>query len=394
MIDLKYIIDTVEKPVSGEWGNSPANGPLIKVIRNTNFNNDGSLNLTAVVEREIPMSKISRKKLKYGDILIEKSGGSPNQPVGRVVFFNKSEGDFLFSNFTSLLRPRKEVDQKYLFYLLYANHLFKKTLSFQNKTTGILNLQLDRYLKEIKIPVPLFSDQKRIATILDYAYDIRCKNKEILEKHNQLAKSTFLQLSESENSKKMFLKDICHINPRKSEAALLDKNTSVSFIPMTNVTEDGRVNLSLERELREVWNGFTYFIEGDVLFAKITPCMENGKGAIVKNLKNNIGFGSTEFHVLRPIKDKSNSTWLYYLTSSSKFRKQAEKNMTGSAGQKRVPTNFLLTYEVSLPSISIQNRFEEAIKKIDVQKELTQKTLDKSEDLFQSLLKRAFKGKL
>src|SRR5690606_1945156 len=127
----------------------------------------------------------------------------------------------------------------------------------------------------------------------------------------------------------------CKVNPRKSEIAHIDKKTIVSFIPMSNVSEEGDLDLSLERPISEVWQGFTYFREGDVIFAKITPCMENGKGAIAYNLRNGIGFGSTEYHVFRPIPKISTSEWLYYLTSSKLFRQTAENYMTGSAGQKR-----------------------------------------------------------
>jgi type I restriction enzyme S subunit len=122
--------------------------------------------------------------------------------------------------------------------------------------------------------------------------------------------------------------------------------------------------------------------------------MENGKGAIMKNLKNGIGFGTTEFHVLRPIENVSNSTWIYYLISNEKFRKQAEKNMTGSAGQKRVPIDFFRNYQVICPPISLQNQFAERIQLIEAQKQQAQASLQKAEDLFNSLLQRAFKGEL
>ena len=149
----------------------------------------------------------------------------------------------------------------------------------------------------------------------------------------------------------MKLTDICEINP-KTEA--LDDNTLVSFVAMPDVSEDGRINVGIHRTYSEVKKGFTSFKEGDVLFAKITPCMENGKGALATGLKNGIGFGSTEFHVLRPNAAIVLGQWLYYLTSWSAFRKDAEKHMTGSAGQKRVPKSFLEKYEVVVPMIEDQ----------------------------------------
>ena len=154
------------------------------------------------------------------------------------------------------------------------------------------------------------------------------------------------------------LKDICTINPKVP--ALVD-DLEVSFVPMPKVGEQGEFDPSEIKEYREVKKGFTNFQNGDVLFAKITPCMENGKGAVAQDLKNGYGFGSTEFHVLRPDYSKVTSEWLYYLTSWSAFRKEAEINMTGSAGQKRVPKTFLENYEVKLPGVEKQKEMADTL---------------------------------
>ena len=94
-------------------------------------------------------------------------------------------------------------------------------------------------------------------------------------------------------------------------------------MPMTAVTEHGEISTTTTMKYDDVKTGFTYFAENDVLFAKITPCMENGKGAVARGLHNRIGFGSTEFHVLRPISGKTNSYWIYMLTAFPEFRKDA-----------------------------------------------------------------------
>ena len=158
------------------------------------------------------------------------------------------------------------------------------------------------------------------------------------------------------------LGDICIINPK---APVLADDLEVSFVPMPKVGEQGEFDPSESKEYREVKKGFTNFQNGDVLFAKITPCMENGKGAVAKSLRNGFGFGSTEFHVLRPDYSKVTSEWLYYLTSWSEFRKKAEINMTGSAGQKRVPKNFLESYEVNLPELQKQIESVGVLSRID-----------------------------
>ncbi len=152
----------------------------------------------------------------------------------------------------------------------------------------------------------------------------------------------------------MKIKDFCTLNPKVFQN--FDDDLLVSFVPMANVSENGHINTNEVRKYVEVKKGFTYFENGDVLLAKITPCLENGKGAVARNLKNNIGFGNTEFHVLRPDNSKVLSEWLYYFTHWEIFRKNCENNMTGSAGQKRVSKSYLENYEVKLPDINIQKK--------------------------------------
>ena len=157
------------------------------------------------------------------------------------------------------------------------------------------------------------------------------------------------------------LGDVCTINPRSKT---FQDDFMVSFVPMQNVSEEGAVDASIIKYYSEVKKGFTYFQENDVLFAKITPCMENGKGGIARNLENGVAFGSTEFHVLRPDPNFMISSWLYYLTSWPEFRKECEKNMTGSAGQKRVPKAFLENYEIQLPGLDEQRKIAAVLDKV------------------------------
>lgn len=136
--------------------------------------------------------------------------------------------------------------------------------------------------------------------------------------------------------------------------------------------------------------GYTYFRENVVLFTKIMPCMENGKGAIARFLKNGIGFGPTEFHVLSPKTDIT-AEFLYFLLLQKSIRSQAEANMTGGAGQKRVPTDFFTKLMISQPFIDLQNEFVHRIESIKRQKALLQKEIQKSEELFDGMLQKSFK---
>ena len=163
------------------------------------------------------------------------------------------------------------------------------------------------------------------------------------------------------------LGECCILNPRRPNIALCDTD-KVSFIPMPAVSEDGYWVDMTDGEYGKVKKGFTYFENNDVLFAKITPCMENGKGAIVHGLTNGIGMGSTEFHVLRPINGISSPYWLLALTRMPIFRERAAKNMSGTGGQKRVSASYLDHFMVGLPAIEEQRRFEAIYRQADKSK--------------------------
>lgn len=163
------LIDITGKVISGEWGNDCEDGNGIPVLRTTNFTDTGVINFANVVLRDIPTKDLSKKFLRPGDIIIEKSGGSDTKPVGRVVYFDSEENKYLINNFTGLLRV---VDQtkwypRYVFYALFANYSFGGTRQYENKTTGLHNLKLDQYLNSFDIPDVDFQLQHHIADTLD-----------------------------------------------------------------------------------------------------------------------------------------------------------------------------------------------------------------------------------
>lgn len=148
------------------------------------------------------------------------------------------------------------------------------------------------------------------------------------------------------------LKYVAIVNPSKTEISYLPKNLEVSFLPMELVGE-GTLTTDKTKTIEAVGQGFTYFRDGDVVVAKITPSFENGKGSIADGLVNGIGFGTTELHVIRPSR-KIDKRFLYYLTISYDFREIGTGMMQGTAGQKRVPDSFLIDYPVAFPPIPEQ----------------------------------------
>lgn len=193
------------------------------------------------------------------------------------------------------------------------------------------------------------------------------------------------------------LQSIAEINPTLNKSAFED-NLEVSFVPMPSVeAETGKIDISPIKKFGEVKKGYTPFQEKDILFAKITPCMENGKMAVVPKLHNNIGFGSTEFHVLRA-HDGIEPKFLYYYISSKSFRYDAEHNMTGAVGQKRVPTGYIKECKILLPPTQEQKRIvakiEELFSKLDKGIENLKTAREQLKVYRQSVLKNAFEGKL
>ncbi len=134
---------------------------------------------------------------------------------------------------------------------------------------------------------------------------------------------------------------------------ILEGVTRATFLPMEAVGERGDLDLSITRCVEEVRNGYTQFFDGDVLIAKITPCFENGKGAVVNGTRNGVGFGTTELHVLTPTSE-IDARFLYYTTVSDRFRKLGEAAMFGAAGQKRVPEEFVREYRIPVPPLARQ----------------------------------------
>lgn len=162
-------------------------------------------------------------------------------------------------------------------------------------------------------------------------------------------------------TRRVKLRDVAEINPGVGPISAADE--VVAFVAMADVSEDGSVSAVHKRLLADVGKGYTAFRAGDVLLAKITPCFENGKAAVVEQLPARLGFGSTEFHVLRA-SPEIDVRFLFHLLWNPDFRRTGASRMTGSAGQKRVPTAFLADFEFSLPSLMEQQRIARTLDKV------------------------------
>ncbi|MEO0005564.1 MAG: restriction endonuclease subunit S, partial [candidate division WOR-3 bacterium] len=193
------------------------------------------------------------------------------------------------------------------------------------------------------------------------------------------------------------ISEVCEINPRIPKEFQRLSDALITFVPMAAVDEKTGSILNAETvPYNKVAKGYTYFEENDVLFAKITPCMQNGKHAIARGLIDGIGFGSTEFHVLRPKKDKVIPEWIWYFIRQPCFLREATAYFTGAVGQQRVPEYFLSQYVIPLPPLSVQRRIVAKIKEMmdEVEKARTacEKQLEAVKALPSAYLRQVFES--
>jgi len=389
--------DIVEKPITGEWGDE---GTSVNVLRTTNFTNEGFIDYTKVVKRDIEQKKIDAKRLHRGDIIIEKSGGSPTQPVGRVVYFD-SEEIYLCNNFTAILRPKKEqVFPKYLQYILFVGHQFGLTSAFQNKTTGIINLQLPKYLEGIQIPLPPLPQQQKIANILDAADALRQNDKVLIAKYDELTQALFLDMFGDPVSNPKGWEKVSGKKVFKLVGGAAFKSTDYTIIglPLIRI---GTVNKGYfdSAQLTFLPKSFEeshsrYIVYPNDLLITLT-------GTVGKDDYGN-AFALTyeyEKYLLNQRVAKICNSDSYNLVFLKFFLKQKKvKNeligVSRGVRQANLSNEDFYKLEVISPPLNIQNQFAERVALIEEQKCVAQASLAKSEELFNSLLQKAFKGEL
>ncbi len=285
----------------------------------------------------------------------------------------------------------KDVYSDY-YHNIFRSKAFQKNLGRLGK--GIMELResiktID--LKSEPVPIPPLATQKKIVEFLNN------KNSyidQIIEKKQKLIdllrekRTAFINHAVTDVQGEFGkIKNYILVNPTKKAVSETDLDDMVSFVPMEAISETGELTIQ-EKLYKDVKDGFTYFRNGDVVLAKITPCYENGKAGVMKGLKNDFGFGTTEFMVLRP-SNKIIANYLYYIIFSDKFRKMGEVEMRGTAGQKRVTSSFVKNYEFTLPNIETQ---EKIVKELNRKTELFDLALSKVEKSVETL--QEFKSSL
>lgn len=292
------------------------------------------------------------RKFKKGQVLFGRRRAYQRK-VAYAEFDGICSGDILvFEAIEKVILP------ELLPFLIQSDGFFQKALE---TSAGSLSPRTKfKELADYEFLLPPKPEQKRLAALLWAADEMIEKEKEIkLQLEKQLQSLIIESVCNSNNTTKP-LSTLVYVNP----ATKIDASC-VSLVTMQDVSETGFVYTETKGDTANLKNkGLTPFKENDILFAKITPCMENGKGCIAKGLHNGLGLGSTEFHVLRPKLD-SDLYFCYYLTMSKFFRLEAERQMTGSAGQKRVQPEFFDFYKFPIPSIEKRKIIGERLHEID-----------------------------
>lgn len=385
--------------ISGLWTGKKPPYVSVGVIRNTNFHKNGNLDFSDIAQLEVEVKQFSTRQLKFGDIVLEKSGGGPKQPVGRVCIFEKEDGLYSLSNFTSAIRVKntKELDYKYLHYYLKHLYIAGQTEKIQTHSTGIRNLQLSLY-KDFLVPLPPLSTQQKIVTKLDAIF-------------SEIEKATAAAEANAKNAEALFqsylteifkrggdgflsttlgnyydVRDGTHDSPKFHESGypLVTsknlKNGVISFEKIQYVSKEDYLSISQRSGVKK----------GDVLMAMIGTI---GNPVVIET--------DAEFAIKNVALFKTNSNQSphflrYYLGSDYVIRKM-EKDAKG-ATQKFVGLGYLRSFPINVPSIDIQISIVKELEDYERHtKKLLSSYLTKLNQLLglkQSILKQAFNGEL
>lgn len=261
-------------------------------------------------------------------------------------------------------------------------------------------------IPEIVIPLPPLPEQQRIVARIEElarrVEEARGLRKTAMEEADALVDSHFKKILDEGGTNPNWIFGaipmFAEVNPSSRSKLNIAANDLVSFVPMAAVDDmTGTIARPEARPFSEVAKGHTLFLKGDVIFARITPCMQNGKSAFAENLVNGVGCGSTEFHVLRPT-SKVLGKWIHALVRHKDFKDDAAAHFKGTAGQQRVPESFLLQKLIPVPPLPEQHRIvaylDNLQQKVDELRGLQAATQTELDALLPSILAKAFAGEL
>lgn len=394
---MAKLIEITGKALSGEWGTDDETGDGIPVLRTTNFTNEGVVDYRNVVTRTITKKKIEEKYLRKGDIIIEKSGGSDKQPVGRVVFFDGPEQTYLFNNFTGLLRVKDQTTwyPRYVFYSMYSNYRRGGTRAFENKTTGLHNLKTDDYVSRYEVSETSMENQMEICERLDRLYGIIKMRQQELQKLDELIKARFVEmfgtLHDNENGFEVvtienvcsLIKDGTHQTPQYTE----DREKGYKFLSSKDVMSqkiDWADIKYIPAELHEKLYATIKPQRNDILMSK------NGVnyGVAAVNDTDEVFDIYVSLALLRP-KKIIDPVFFRCVINNPETKRQFDSSIKG-IGVPNLHLGEIKKTQILLPPKELQKEFVVFVEQVDKSKVAVQKALDETQKLFDSLMQQYF----
>ena len=393
---LMKIADITET-INGLWVGKKPPFKTVAVIRNTNFTKDCRLDLTNVAYLDVEEKQFAKRKLYPGDIIIEKSGGSDKQPVGRPILFDIQDGDYSFSNFTSVLRvkDRSIVLPDYLQIAIYGKYLQGVTRKMQSKTTGIHNLDFNSF-RNLEIPIPSISEQERIVYELNKAKDILLKKGQQLDILDELELSVFYDSfgnpvlnplewdSAPMSDVTSLITDGSHYSPKDEE---------MGTIPMLSVKNMGARDFDYtdckmisQEEFKKLEAAGCKPMPDDVLvakdgsyFKKIFVHHSEAPQAILSSIA-----------IVRPDQTKVTSEFLCSLLSTPDIYNLVEERYLTGTTIKRVILKGLRQLKIIVPPMDMQKQFSMKIWRINAQRRLIEESIVEAQKLFDSRMNYYF----
>ena len=391
---MAKLIEITGKALSGEWGTDDDTGEGIPVLRTTNFTNEGIVNYHNIVTRKITKNGIDEKYLRRGDIIIEKSGGSDKQPVGRVIYYDGPESTYLFNNFTGLLRVKdqKKWYPRYVFYSLFSNYRKGGTRAFQNKTTGLHNLKTDEYVSCYEVTEADINDQIAVCYQMDQVNGIIKMRQQQLQKLDELVKARFVELfgdpvRNPHGYSKVPLSELADIKIGPFGSLLHKEDYVANGHALVNPSHivDGKISVDDEltvsdEKFREL---SAYHLQvGDVVMGRRG---EMGRCAVVQTGGLLCGTGS----LLIRTKGEVTADYLQKIISFPSFKKAIEDMAVGQT-MPNLNVPIVSRFQIIQPPIEVQKAYYTFVEQTDKSKVAIQKALDEAQLLFDSLMQKYF----
>lgn len=386
----------------------------VKVLRNTNFNNDGTIDFDDVAELDVEQRNFKNREIIKDDIILERSGGGPTQPVGRVVFFEKNDQlRYSFSNFTSRIRviDKLIIFPKYLFFYLLDFYYQGKTNDIQNRTTGIRNLDFSKY-KQIPIPLPPLSEQQKMAAVLSAVQEAKEKTQAVIDATKALKKSMMKHLF-----------TYGPVSPEETENVPL-KETKIGKVPEDwEVVKLGEVADSFigggtpSTDVNEYWSGDIHWTTSKNINSLYLLCGE--KKITEKGLRESsthlipkynliigtrVGVGKVAINKVDIAisqdltgvfidKEKYSLEYLAFLIYTDKVQNYF-KECTRGTTIKGIPRDDLKKLPLQIPPLPVQQKIASILSAIDEKIQAEEAKEKALEDLFRSLLSHLMSGKI